>query len=51
MSVLWEGTTAGVSEAVYLIDVPGVHEGEPGHAGPSHSSVLGHVGMLAFMNK
>lgn len=42
---------ASVLETVCLVDEQGVSEGETGNGGPSHSGFIGHVRMLAFMNK
>ena len=51
MSVLWEGTLAGVLETAFLIDVPRISERRLVIGEPSHSSFLGRVGLLAFRSK
>lgn len=45
------GTTASVSHAVCLVNVPGVSEEAAEYGGPSHSGSMGPVGMPTFLSK
>lgn len=42
---------ACVLETVFLVDVPSISEGETGNGRPSKTGFIGHMGMLALMNK